>query len=150
VPTLPERSLAALVVLAATTVATSGSANVRPTSTIRLDAVVTSFHKIDVAPKGDSAGDAFQVTDRLTLGHTMFGHDDVSCVHADDIYYECSWTVVLRGGTVQTLGVAHDTNAAYELAIVGGTGSYSGARGMMTVTDALKSVAHYDLELVHS
>jgi hypothetical protein len=54
---------------------------------------------------------------------------------------------LLRGGSVQTLGVAHDTNAAYSLAIVGGTGRYAGSRGTMTVTDALKAVAHYMLEL---
>jgi hypothetical protein len=52
---------------------TNRSAALPRASRIELDAVVTSFHKTDVAPKGDSAGDAFQVTDRLTAANRTQG-----------------------------------------------------------------------------
>lgn len=112
-------------------------------STIRLNAKLGSYHKVDVSPKKDSAGDIFQFTDKLS--GDLAGRDGANCVHTNKKYFECTWTVVLPDGTFQAEGLAFDTDAGYTLAVVGGTGAYFGARGEMRVTDATKAVAHYEI-----
>lgn len=125
-------------------ISTAGPVSAGPSDqVIRLDAQLAFFHKTDYKPKGDSAGDAFQFGDKLSTGGAPRGKDFASCVHADKVYYECTWTLALPDGTIQLNGRARDTNAGYELPIVGGSGAYARARGSVVVTDALKKVAHY-------
>ena len=48
---------------------------------------------------------------------------------------QVSGTFMLRGGDIVIAGVTDDKRAHDRLPIVGGTGSYAGARGVLVVTD---------------
>jgi hypothetical protein len=76
-------------------------------------------------------------------GHHKIGHDGGSCTitrlshgTADDL---CQVTFVLTGGQIDAAGLVTSTPAGpgtFTVAIVGGTGAYSRARGQATVIPA--------------
>ena len=88
---------------------------------------------VDTGPKGDSRGDllafANPVFDR---GDTKrVGHDNGSCIRTVvGKAWECSWTTQLAKGSLVVEGPFFD-NRDSTLAITGGTGVYSQARGIM-------------------
>jgi hypothetical protein len=88
---------------------------------------------IDQGPTGDSLGDQLAfgnpVYDR-TNSHKV-GRDQGSCVRTVvGKSWECSFTTVLAKGALVVEGPFYDTRDSV-LAITGGTGSYSRARGVM-------------------
>ena len=88
---------------------------------------------VDLGPTGDSLGDQLAfgnpVYDR-TNSHRV-GRDQGSCVRTVvGKAWECSFTTVLAHGSLVVEGPFYDTRDSV-LAITGGTGSYSRARGVM-------------------
>jgi hypothetical protein len=88
---------------------------------------------VDLGSKGDSIGDqlafANPVYDR-TNSHKV-GRDQGFCVRTIvGKTWECSFTTVLAHGALVVEGPFYDTHDSV-LAITGGTGSYSRARGVM-------------------
>jgi allene oxide cyclase len=90
---------------------------------------------VDTGPAGDSPGDL------LTFANDVFdaanthrvGHDNGSCVRTvAGGAYECEWTLTLRHGSLVVQGPFYDT-ADSTLAITGGTGRFSAARGQMVL-----------------
>ncbi len=139
----PRRAVAAAIITVGMVGTAALPAQGAATHTLIFRAKVASFHKVDEPPMGDSVGDRFEFTDILLAHSRRVGRDAAVCVHTDRVYYMCDWTIVLRRGTLQLQGLLHDTNAGYNLAVVGGTGSYARASGTMRVTDALKPVGRY-------
>ncbi|NYD40212.1 allene oxide cyclase family protein [Nocardioides panaciterrulae] len=87
----------------------------------------------DTGRKGDSVGDL------LTFANPIFnradtkriGHDNGSCIRTVvGKAWECSWTTRLPHGSLVVQGPFYDHRDS-TLAITGGTGAYSRARGVM-------------------
>jgi Allene oxide cyclase len=93
----------------------------------------TSDNTTDTGAAGDSAGDI------LTFANDVFDAADAQKVGTDQGYcirivagtsYECTWTTFLADGQIVVAGPFYDTKDS-TLAITGGTGRYSNARGTM-------------------
>ena len=89
---------------------------------------------VDNAPKGKKAGRgdiilyANPVFDRQG---TQVGTDHGVCTVISASESQCDATLVLPKGQIVTHGV-EGKRTSFEIAVIGGTGSYAGARGMMT------------------
>ena len=88
---------------------------------------------VDVGRKGDSVGDAMfcRGTLRAAAGNTAAGSVRYTCAYlgSERAGSECTALARLDGGTLQLAGALSHTNAVSEWAVVGGTGTYVGARG---------------------
>jgi len=88
---------------------------------------------VDTGPKGDSRGDLLAFANPVFNrgGTTRVGHDNGSCIRTVvGKAWECSWTTQLAKGSLVVEGPFYD-NRDSTLAITGGTGAYSQARGVM-------------------
>ena len=88
---------------------------------------------VDTGPTGDSRGDllafANPVFDRGNT--TRVGHDNGSCIRTVvGKAWQCSWTTRLTKGSLVVEGPFYDKQDS-TLAITGGTGAYSRARGVL-------------------
>ena len=88
---------------------------------------------VDIGSKGDSRGDlltfANPVFDRTNTKRV--GHDNGSCIRTVvGKAWECSWTTRLARGSLVVQGPFYDHRDS-TLAITGGTGAFSRARGVM-------------------
>jgi hypothetical protein len=102
------------------------------TTTMRLTLVKEFFHGVDQPPRGNSVGDA-QIFGGKLIGH---GHPrgrlQAYCVVISRTNQECSFTYALPGGQLASLvgyGRGLSGNHSSRDPIVGGSGTYSGARG---------------------
>jgi hypothetical protein len=117
-------------------------ASAPPTGTKQIVLRPKSFSFADVAPKrsGDGApspGDASIITYRvLDAGGKRIGRAQFVCVATDrrGEHEQCSGTIALPDGQIATQGDAEN------VALVGGTGVYAGARGTATGEDHPDSV----------
>ena len=91
-----------------------------------------AYTNIDVAPRGASPGDmmVFQgdIVDSTTK--KLVGHDSGWCVRTwtSKELSECTFTLTLADGQISVQGPS-DRHGETVLAVTGGTGKYSGARG---------------------
>jgi allene oxide cyclase len=88
---------------------------------------------VDTGPKGDSRGDVLAFANPVfdSGNTTKVGRDNGSCIRtAVGKAWECSWTTRLAGGSLVVEGPFYDTRDS-TLAITGGTGAFSQARGVM-------------------
>lgn len=135
------RSLVAVVAVgAALTLAVTAAS--RPTKegypipgefTIHVIEHATTDAVTDIGAKGDSVGDvltfANELFDKTNSRHS--GHDQGFCVRTvRGAAWECWWTAFLAGGQITVEGPFYDTRNS-RLAVTGGTGVYSKARGWM-------------------
>ena len=113
-------------------------ASVPPTGTLQMVLRPQSLSLVDNPPKrsGDgppSPGDASIVSYRVfdASGAKRLGHAQFVCVATDrrGQREQCTGTIALPGGQIATQGDADN------VAVVGGTGSYAGARGTATGHD---------------
>ena len=132
-------AVAAVAAAVALTVPAAGHAtgDTATANVLSLDARFTSSH---------TTGRLEVAKDKISLVHHVVGHDDVACAMVTSAQFECSFTEVITGhGTLQAEGYQGNTNAPLAMAIVGGTGAYTGASGTMTTSDEKTSVEHYRL-----
>ncbi|MGZ4555655.1 MAG: hypothetical protein ACXVXZ_07900 [Mycobacteriaceae bacterium] len=88
---------------------------------------------VDTGPTGDSRGDLLAFANPVfNRGNTKrVGHDNGSCIRTVvGKAWECSWTTRLAKGSLVVEGPFYDKRHS-TLAITGGTGAYSQARGVM-------------------
>jgi hypothetical protein len=131
---------AAMIVLAATAFAAGTSATIRIVERATTDAVT------DTGKKGDSTGDLLTFANRLynAANTASVGSDDGWCIRtAVGKSWECAWTSTLVGGQIMVAGPFLDAGPS-KLAIVGGTGTYTGARGWMDLRARNKKGTEYD------
>ncbi len=92
------------------------------------------------------------VGDILTFANQVFDAGNVKHLGSDQGFcvrlvvgrsYECHWTLLLAGGQIVVDGPFYD-DADSMLAVVGGTGAYSGARGQMKLHARDKAGSAYD------
>jgi hypothetical protein len=137
-----HRILIAGVAIAATAAAfvATASGQTAPT-TIHLVDHTKGFAYNDVKPKGlakqkASLGDQFYITGKLTGDQT--GTDALVCTvivagkHGAEY---CTGIAHLTSGDVMFAGRVTDNDAPDDLAVVGGTGAYAGARGTVHTTN---------------
>jgi len=103
----------------------------------------------DRGPKGESPGDTLQFRDALSSAGQKAGRDAGSCVRVSAREQMCQFALILPGGRLQAAGITRDGNAKYTIPLIGGTGDYIGATGTLSVTDAAKSVAHYEVDIAN-
>jgi allene oxide cyclase len=108
----------------------------RITSRTRLHVVerAKTDHVTDTGRNGDSAGDLLTFHNPIYNGSNTkrVGHDQGDCIRISPKrgMWECRWVTFVPGGSITVEGAFHDTRSA-TLAITGGTGEYSNARGSM-------------------
>jgi Allene oxide cyclase len=121
---------AALAGLAIVAVAGAGSSS---HATFTVVERATTDTVTDTGEKGDSAGDI------LTFANSVYDSANTKKVGSDNGYcvrtvvgtsWECFWTTFLSGGQITVEGPFLDAGPS-TLAITGGTGKYSRARGSM-------------------
>ena len=123
----------AVLALAATTVGVSGHAARRSTSILDLTGTITAFHiALDARPVGQSPGDIGYETGTLSERGKRIGRFQGVCTTLPHSSQQCSFTLGLPGGQILVeagYGPSFNTGAVALEAIVGGTGTYAGARG---------------------
>jgi hypothetical protein len=130
---------AAVAVLGACIIGSSslvaGAAGKGSPATVKLKAVVDSFHQVDNAPEGDTQGDVLVFTQKLTdASGKQIGTADAYCVRtAPGRVRECQGTFFLPKGQVFVSGPDPDNVKRHALAITGGTKAYTDARGHVTL-----------------
>jgi hypothetical protein len=88
---------------------------------------------VDLGPHGDSRGDLLAFANPVynSSNSNKVGRDQGSCVRTVvGKAWQCSWTTWLAKGSLVVEGPFYDTRDSV-LAITGGTGAYSRARGVM-------------------
>jgi allene oxide cyclase len=134
---------AAIVVVAATALAAGAGGTAK---TIHVIEHATTDAVTETGKKGDSAGDLLTFANALynTSNTTSVGSDDGWCIRtAAGKSWECAWTSMLAGGQIMVSGPFLDAGPS-KLAIVGGTGTYAGARGWMDLRSRNKKGTEYD------
>ncbi len=100
----------------------------------------------DTGEEGDSVGDI------LTFANPVFDENNEQQVGTDNGYcfrtavgaaWECAWTVTLDDGQITVQGPFFDASDSV-LAITGGTGAYTGARGQMQLHARNDQGTEYD------
>lgn len=91
---------------------------------------------IDIGETGDTIGDM------LAFGNDLYdadnshvvGRDQGTCFRTNPgLAWECVWTNILADGSITVQGPFYDDLRDSEFAITGGTGTYTGAVGVMTL-----------------
>ncbi len=96
------------------------------------DARVNTAKFIDIGEAGDSVGDIL-VFDQPLLNEDgkQIGNNSGTCVRTRVGHsFQCQWTLTLEKGSIQVAGREFD-KAISTIAIVGGSGIYSGISGEM-------------------
>lgn len=99
-----------------------------------------------VGPQSDNRGDVLTWTNDVfdAADKTKVGTDQGFCIRvAAGKAYECSWTTTLAGGQIMVEGPFYDAGNSV-VAVTGGTGKYSGARGEMLLHARSAKGAEYD------
>jgi len=88
---------------------------------------------VDLGPNGDSSGDLLSFANPIynSANSTKVGRDQGSCIRTVvGKAWQCSFTTLLPKGSLVVEGPFYDARDSV-LAITGGTGAYSRARGVM-------------------
>lgn len=90
---------------------------------------------VDLGTPGDSPGDMF-VFDQplLNAAKENIGSNSGFCVRTlPGQFSECQWTLTMADGTITVAGREAETGTSL-IPIIGGTGAYVGASGVLTTT----------------
>ena len=100
------------------------------------DARVHKAESVDIGASGDSPGDMY-IFDQplLDSDSKRIGNNSGICVRTLVGHsLQCQWTLTLDNGTIQVAGREFDKGTS-SIAIVGGTGAYTGISGQMESTN---------------
>jgi hypothetical protein len=135
----------ALVVVCGATLASASSSQARTFSLGAVDAP-KSERFVDVGAKGASPGDTIFFRETLIRNGRRTGGSEVMCVTVSSNAGRCYGTLRLGGGTLEASGGTH-FGGRFNLPIVGGTGTYAGASGVLMVIAVSKTRSRYVVEL---
>jgi len=108
----------------------------------------TSDAVLDTGAKGDSAGDILTFANQIfdEANKTKLGDDNGWCIRiVPGKAWECFWTLTLAEGQITVEGPFLDGKDS-ALAVTGGTGEYSGARGDMQLHARNPEGTEYDFK----
>lgn len=123
-----------------------GCSNKSPATSLAVVEHAETDAVADLGEAGDSVGDV------LTFANPVFDADNTEQVGTDNGYclrtavgsaWECHWILTLSDGQITVDGPFYDT-ADSVLAITGGTGAYSEARGEMALHARNAQGTEYD------
>jgi hypothetical protein len=120
----------------------------RAQSTIAVVERATTDAVTDLGAKGDSAGDLLTFANEIydAKNEEKIGSDNGWCIRTvPGKAWECFWTLSLPKGQITVQGPFYDTSDSV-LAITGGTGSYTQARGQMTLHARDEKGSEYDFK----
>ncbi len=104
-----------------------------PPRTLDLVAAGQRCSYVDLGRKGASVGDEMfcRATLRAATGNAAAGSVRYTCAYlgSEQAGDQCTAQARLAGGTLELAGKLSHTSAVSEWAVIGGTGSYAGARG---------------------
>lgn len=140
-----------LIPIAASAFTTLAANPVLAGETIQLIEHADTDATLDLGVKGDSVGDVLTFANPIydAQDRTRLGTDQGYCVRVvAGKSWECFWTLLLQGGQITVEGPFYDAGDSL-MAVTGGTGKYTGAKGVMRLhpRDAKGSsyVFSYDL-----
>jgi hypothetical protein len=116
-----------------------------PTGTLELVGLnrEARFKFVDTPPRRrESAGDQILITQRLrNASNRRVGrvHASFAITPGRRSAAQGSGTFILRNGRIVVTGIVDERGRTDTLAIVGGSGAYTGARGTLVVTDRRRS-----------
>jgi hypothetical protein len=136
----------AAIISAATLVVSSGAQQPGPpTGTLELVGLdrEASFKFVDTPPRRrEGAGDQFLITQRLRdTSNRRAGrvHASFAITPGRRSGAHGSGTFIVRNGRIVVTGIIDDPGRTDTLAIVGGSGAYTGARGTLVTTERRRS-----------
>ena len=142
---VPLVAVLALVVVGSGTLASASSSQTPTLSLIAVD-IPKSVRPVDVGARGESPGDAIFFRETLIRDGRRAGSSEVMCVSVSRDLGRCHGTLRLGGGTLEASGGTH-FGGRFNLPVVGGTGTYAGASGVLTVIAVSKTRSRYVIEL---
>ena len=104
---------------------------------------------IDLGEEGDSIGDLLAFSNAVydEGNESEVGTNQGSCVRTvPGEAWECMFTIILDEGHLTVAGPLYDTGPS-ELAITGGTGAYSTARGQMRLEATSETESRFTFEI---
>jgi len=137
----------------AASLAAMGSSHSDSPKTVRVIEHGTTDLVVDIGPAGDSSGDLITFHNQVfnPADTAVVGHDQGQCVRISpaDGSWECTWITFVPGGAITVEGPFFDTRDS-TLAITGGEGIYSNARGTMRLTSLAGGTKYiFDFRLDH-
>jgi hypothetical protein len=143
----------AVLALTACSVVVSSSAAGDGNRTLDLTGIVTGYHvALDAKPAGASPGDIGYQTGVVYEHGKRVGRFQGICTSLPQASQQCSFTVGLPGGQIVIeagYGPGFNTGSVALEAVVGGTGTYAGARGQGTDRELNNTKLAFHLELLH-
>jgi hypothetical protein len=141
------------VVVAGGAAAFAGGSDQSRTTRLAVQVTTTRLTPVDTGPPGSSPGDMVVEDDTVTREGQPFGTAQFTCIaHAGDLANgnaECTGTLYLPQGQIETQGGATSTNGAIsgKGAVTGGTDRYHGIRGSYSFesTTATQRVVRFKL-----
>jgi hypothetical protein len=144
--------MVAVLALAACSVVVSTSAGSSGTKTLDLTGIVTGYHvALDAKPAGPSPGDIGYQTGLVYRHGQRVGRFQGVCTSLPQASQQCSFTVGLPGGQIiieAGYGPGFNTGSVALEAVVGGTGTYTGARGQGSDRELGSTKLAFHLELI--
>ena len=136
-------ALAAGVVLGSVSLA-SASPAARGPETLTLVAVESGVDTpIDVGARGDSLGDGVYFVESLYRAGRKVGRTDVVCHFFGRSVARCSGTLSLAAGRLEAAGTIRFSGRSFSIPVLGGTGTYAGASGVLRVTELGETRSRY-------
>jgi Dirigent-like protein len=77
------------------------------------------------------SGNTQRFAETLKVGGKVVGHDKITCKLSSATKAQCTATFTFAAGTFTVAGPLNGEKAKNDLAIVGGTGAYKGAKGVL-------------------
>jgi len=133
-------------VLGAVVVATASRPRVIEPARIHVIERAVSDRVIDTGKPGDTSGDLLTFHNPLydAQNKVRVGHDQGECIRISPHQgtWECRWIAWLEGGSITVEGPFSDGKPSV-MAITGGTGMYSNARGTLLLKAASATAFHF-------
>ena len=118
--------------------------------TIRVVSIQEEVESLDLGAEGESIGDQFIFTSKLSKGGEPVGHDGVVCtiVSLERQEAQCVATAWFSGGQITVQGLISFAEDPPALPITGGSGKYEGAEGELHIrpVSETKEVLTFHLE----
>jgi hypothetical protein len=138
--------LALAVIVGGGALATASSTGPARTMTLTTIDIPKSEVYIDAGAKGESTGDTVVFRETLLRNGKKAGSIAIMCVTTSRSSSRCWGTMRMSGGTLDAAGDIVFART-FSLPVVGGTGTYAGAKGELTITQLTEKKDRYVIEL---
>ena len=144
-PSILATTIVAAIALAGIIATAGGAKPVPRTRTIHLTLVQIGGFDSPGAPR---PGWAHAFTDKITGDNGITGHDVGLCTLITSREFLCHSQVILTTGQLSFQGILHQDDHNTPGTIIGGTGTYNGARGTTRITDINPTTTKVTINLV--